>query len=232
MSRRELQHTSSSHQPRWPFVHVKGYGWGTGTTVNVIGRWIRFIGIALCHWPRLHTPPGVDILVACSPEVCALLPPSSKKPSVSRSHSCIVLAVLWLKPSFVPDFSTSCLSLFWGPIFVSVVMVSSCKLGRHSTEAACTGSLTWSALSKCSGTVDCCAPLCTVLLMRLHCAADKGARRPLDEKVAKNFYKSPHLRNTSKQPTMKKIYKRYITMSRISHINSVSYTHLTLPTKA
>ena len=47
--------------------------------------------------------------------------------------------------------------------------------------------------------------------MRVHCAADKGARRPLDEKVAKNFYKSPHLRNTSKQPTMKKIYKRYIT---------------------
>ena len=64
-----------------------------------------------------------------------------------------------------------------------------------------------------------CTALCTVLLMRLHCAADKGARRPLDEKVAKNFYKSPHLRNTSKQPTMKKIYKRYIAMSRISHIN-------------
>ena len=64
-----------------------------------------------------------------------------------------------------------------------------------------------------------CTALCTVLLMRVHCAADKEARRPLDEKVAKNFYKSPHLRNTSKQPTMKKIYKRYITKSRISHIN-------------
>ena len=57
-----------------------------------------------------------------------------------------------------------------------------------------------------------------LLIERVHWP-DKGSRRPLDEKVAKNFYKSPHLRNTSKQPTMKKIYKRYITMSRISHIN-------------
>ena len=97
-----------------------------------------------------------------------------------------------------------------------LMRVHCCALSSVHQCAVCTVLLMRVHCALCC--VDCCAPLCTVLLMRLHCAADKGARRPLDEKVAKNFYKSPHLRNTSKQPTMKKIYKRYIAMSKISHI--------------
>ena len=110
-----------------------------------------------------------------------------------------------------------CLRLLSSSAEQLLMRLHCCALSSVHQCAVCTVLLMRVHCALCC--VDCCAPLCTVLLMRLHCAADKGARRPLDEKVAKNFYKSPHLRNTSKQPTMKKIYKRYITMSKFSHIN-------------